>query len=141
MPTRHATAVWKGNLTEGGGSLTSQSGALNGSYTRPSRFEDGAGTNPEELLGAAHAGCFSMQVAATLSRQGFTVNSIETTAHVHLEKNETGFAIARIDLVTRGSVEGIDQAKFQEVAESAKTGCIISRALSAVPMTLDAQLI
>jgi osmotically inducible protein OsmC len=141
MPTRQATAVWKGNLQEGSGSLTSGSGALNSTYTRPSRFEEGAGTNPEELLGAAHAGCFSMQMAATLSRQGFTVNSVETTAHVHLERNESGFSISRIDLVTRGSVEGIDEAKFKEVAEQTKTQCIISRALSAVPMTVDAALV
>lgn len=141
MPARTATAVWNGNLQQGNGSLKTGSGAVDGAYSFPSRFESGAGTNPEELLGAAHAGCFSMALAASLSRQGFTVNSVETTAHVHLEKGESGFSISRIDLVTRGSVEGIDDAKFKEAAEATKTGCIISRALSAVPMTIDAALV
>lgn len=141
MPARTATAVWKGNLQEGNGSLKSGSGALDGAYSFVSRFESGNGTNPEELLGAAHAGCFSMALAASLSRQGFKVNSVETTAHVHLEKGESGFAISRIDLVTRGSVEGIDEAKFKEAAEATKSGCIVSRALSAVPMTIDAALV
>ncbi len=140
MPARTATAIWNGNLQQGNGTLKTGSGAVQGAYSFPSRFEDGQGTNPEELLGAAHAGCFSMALAASLARQGFTVNNIQTTAHVHLEKGEAGFAISRIDLVTRGSVEGIDDAKFKEAAEATKTGCIVSRALSAVPMTIDAAL-
>ncbi|MBK8032478.1 MAG: OsmC family protein [Anaerolineae bacterium] len=141
MPARTATAIWNGNLQQGNGTLKTGSGAVQGAYSFPSRFEDGQGTNPEELLGAAHAGCFSMALAASLSRQGFTVNNISTTAHVHLEKGEAGFSISRIDLVTRGSVEGIDDAKFKEAAEATKTGCIVSRALSAVPMTIDAALV
>ena len=140
MPARTATAIWNGNLQQGNGTLKTGSGAVQGAYSFPSRFEDGQGTNPEELLGAAHAGCFSMALAASLARQGFTVNSIQTVAHVHLEKGEAGFSISRIDLVTRGSVEGIDDAKFKEAAEATKTGCIVSRALSAVPMTIDAAL-
>ncbi|MBE2272323.1 MAG: OsmC family peroxiredoxin [Anaerolinea sp.] len=141
MPARTGTAVWKGNLQEGNGSLGVGSGAVNSAYSFPSRFESGTGTNPEELLGAAHAGCFSMALAARLSREGFTVNSVETTAHVHLEKGEAGFGIARIDLVTRGSVEGISAEQFKEAAEATKTGCIVSRALSAVPMTIEAALV
>ena len=140
MPARTATAIWNGNLQQGNGTLKTGSGAVQGAYSFPSRFEDGQGTNPEELLGAAHAGCFSMALAASLARQGFTVNSIQTVAHVHLEKGEAGFSISRIELVTRGSVEGIDDAKFKEAAEATKTGCIVSRALSAVPMTIDAAL-
>lgn len=140
MPARTSTAVWKGDLQGGNGSVKLGSGAYEGAYSFKSRFEDGSGTNPEELLGAAHAGCFSMALAAALSREGYTVNSINTTANVHLEKGESGFAISRIDLVTKGDVEGIDEAKFKAAAEATKTGCIVSRALSAVPMTLDASL-
>lgn len=141
MPGRTSQAVWKGDLQGGSGNVKLGSGAYDGQYSFKSRFEDGVGTNPEELLGAAHAGCFSMALAAALSRQGFKVNSVDTTATVHLEKGETGFSIARIDLVTKGDVEGIDEAKFKEAAEGAKSGCIVSRALSAVPMTVDASLI
>jgi len=141
MPARTATAIWQGNLNEGTGSVKTESGALNGAYAFATRFENGAGTNPEELLGAAHAGCFSMALAARLSREGFTVNSVETTAKVYLEKGEAGFGISRIELVTRGSVVGIDDAAFKEAAEATKTGCIISRALSAVPTTIDAALV
>ncbi len=141
MPARTATAIWQGNLNEGTGSVKTESGALNGAYAFATRFENGAGTNPEELLGAAHAGCFSMALAARLSREGFTVNSVETTAKVYLEKGEAGFGISHIELVTRGSVVGIDDAAFKEAAEATKTGCIISRALSAVPTTIDAALV
>lgn len=140
MPGRNAQAVWKGDLQSGNGNVKLGSGAYDGQYSFKSRFEDGTGTNPEELLGAAHAGCFSMALSAALSRQGFTVNSVDTTATVHLEKGESGFSIARIDLVTKGDVEGIDEAKFKQEAEAAKSGCIVSRALSAVPMTITASL-
>src|SRR5215216_547472 len=136
---RHATAVWNGSGKEGSGYLTTQSSVLNKTeYSYKSRFEEGTGTNPEELLGAAHAGCFSMALAAGLSRQGFKVNSIDTKAPVHLEKGDAGFAISSIDLVTVGDVEGIDEAKFKEAAEGTKDGCIVSKALSAVPMTITA---
>lgn len=141
MPARNAQAVWKGDLQTGSGNLKLGSGAYDGQYSFKSRFEDGTGTNPEELIGAAHAGCFTMQLSATLSRQGFTVNSVDTTATVHLEKGESGFSISRIELVTKGDVEGIDEAKFKETAEAAKEGCIISRALAAVPMTVTASLV
>ncbi|MEO8394698.1 MAG: OsmC family protein [Chloroflexota bacterium] len=141
MPGRTSEAVWKGDLQGGSGTVKLGSGAYNGAYSYKSRFEDGTGTNPEELLGAAHAGCFSMALAAGLSRQGFKVNSIDTTATVHLEKGDAGFGISSIDLVTKGDVEGIDAAKFQEVAAATKDGCIVSRALSAVPMTITASLV
>lgn len=140
MPARNAQAVWKGDLQTGSGTLKLGSGAYEGQYSYKSRFEEGVGTNPEELIGAAHAGCFTMQLSSALSRQGFKVNNVETTATVHLEKGESGFSITHIDLVTKGDVEGIDEAKFKQEAETAKTGCIVSRALSAVPMTVTASL-
>src|SRR5262249_34376687 len=104
------------------------------------RFESGTGTNPEELLGAAHAGCYSMALAHALSSAGHQVTSVETTATVHLNKVGEGFSITGIDLVTRGKVAGLSAEQFRKFAEDTKTGCIVSRALSAVPMTLDAQL-
>ena len=140
MPGRTSEAVWKGDLQGGSGTVKLGSGAYDGAYSYKSRFEEGTGTNPEELLGAAHAGCFSMALAAGLSRQGFKVNSIDTKATVHLEKGDAGFAISSIDLVTVGNVEGIDEAKFKEAAEGTKDGCIVSKALSAVPMTIKASL-
>lgn len=140
MPARIAEAVWQGTLQEGSGSLKLGSGSYEGPYTYLSRFEEGAGTNPEELLGAAEAGCFTMALGARLSRAGFTVNRIATTATVYLEKNESGFSVSRIDLVTEGDVSGVDEADFLKHAEEAKTTCIISRALN-VPLTLHAKLI
>lgn len=141
MPARMAQATWNGNLNEGNGNLKVGSGAYEGAYSFNSRFGEGdPHTNPEELLGAAHAGCFSMALAARLSREGHTVHSVTTSAHVHLEKGESGFSIARIDLVTEGSVEGITAEYFAQAAEETKTGCIISRALASVPMTISATL-
>ncbi len=141
MPTRTSEAVWNGDLKSGSGSVKLGSGAYEGQYSFVSRFEEGTGTNPEELIGAAHAGCFSMALAAALSREGFTVNSVTTTSSVVLGKTDAGMAITQINLVTKGDVEGIDEAKFKAAAEAAKTGCIVSQALSAVPMTLDASLV
>ena len=141
MPTRTSSARWQGTLKEGAGSLALGSGAFEGSYSFPSRFESGQGTNPEELLAAAHAACYSMALANALSQAGHTVNSVETTAAVHLDKGESGLAITRIDLTTRGDVPGLDEAEFVKQAEATKSGCIVSRALSAVDMTLDAKLV
>lgn len=141
MPVRTSQAVWNGDLQGGNGTLNTESGAVQGAYSWSSRFQDGSGTNPEELLGAAHAGCFSMALAARLSREGFKVNSVNTTAKVVLEKTDAGMAITRIDLVTKGDVEGIDEAQFKEAADATKSGCIVSQALSAVPMTIDASLV
>lgn len=137
---RKATARWNGGLKDGNGSLKTGSGALESAYSFTSRFESGTGTNPEELLGAAHAGCYSMALAAGLERAGHPAAKIETSATVHLTKGDAGFSISGIDLVTRGVVPGVSEAEFRKFAEDTKTGCIVSRALSAVPMTLDAKL-
>ena len=137
---RKAEARWNGGLKDGNGTVKLGSGAFDGPYSFTSRFENGTGTNPEELLGAAHAGCFSMALGAALERAGHPATSITTKATVHLTKGEAGFSISGIDLVTRGVVPGVSEAEFQKAAEDTKTGCIVSRALSAVPMTLDAKL-
>jgi osmotically inducible protein OsmC len=141
MAIRTAKAAWNGSLKEGDGTLALGSGAFEGRYSFNSRFEDGAGTNPEELLGAAHAGCFSMALAAGLGRAGFAPKRVETVAKVHLGKTDAGLAITRIDLETRAEVPGIDEATFQKHAEETKTGCIVSRALAAVEMRVDAKLV
>ena len=137
---RKAEAHWTGDLKSGGGRVKLGSGAFEGPYSFISRFESGGDTNPEELLGAAHAGCFSMALSLALSLAGHVPTSIDTTATVHLEKGATGFAITGIDLVTRGVVPGVDAETFTRLAEETKKGCIVSRALSAVPMRLEAQL-
>jgi lipoyl-dependent peroxiredoxin len=133
MPTRTASAEWNGTLQEGEGTMRMASGSYEGPYSFQSRFEEGDGTNPEELIAAAHAGCFSMQFSADLARAGYEPRSVETTATVHLDKLEAGgFGITRIDLDTRGSATGIGADEFQEVAESSKRNCPVSRALAAV---------
>ena len=137
---RQAIAEWKGDLKGGSGHVKLGSGAYEGNYSFTSRFEDKPGANPEELLGAAHAGCFSMALANMLATAGFVANSVHTTADVHLGKDDKGFLITRIDLTVVGDVPGVDLATFQEHAEKAKTGCIISRALAATEMTLKASL-
>lgn len=139
MPTRDATATWTGPFNEGTGSL--KYGSLENPYSAKSRFEDGPGTNPEELLGAAHAGCYAMALNARLFRNGFEPKRVSATAKVHLTKDDTGFSISKIDLVVEAEVPGIDNAVFQEHAAATKDTCIVSRALSAVPMTLDAKLV
>ncbi|MGE0556462.1 MAG: OsmC family protein [Gemmatimonadales bacterium] len=136
---RNAHAKWTGDLRQGKGSIRLGSGAFEGPYSFTTRFEGAPGTNPEELLGAAHAGCFTMALSLGLTQAGHPPDSLETTAVVHLEKQEQGFSITGIDLTTRGRVSGISEADFQRLAEDAKANCIVSRALS-VPMTLDAKL-
>jgi lipoyl-dependent peroxiredoxin len=141
MPTRTASAVWNGSLQEGEGTMRMASGSYEGPYSFQSRFEEGDGTNPEELIAAAHAGCFSMALSGELGRHGHEVESVETEARVHIDKVENGFAIKRIELITRASVPGIDDAHFQEHAKAAKEGCPVSQALAAVEsIELDAQL-
>jgi osmotically inducible protein OsmC len=141
MATRNATARWNGTLQEGSGTMALGSGAFEGAYTYKSRFEDGAGTNPEELIGAAHAGCFSMQLGAVLAQAGTPAESINTEARVHLRQQDGLPTITQIDLVTRGRVPGIDDATFKDAAASAKEGCLVSRALAGVgEITLDASL-
>lgn len=137
MAIRDSSAVWKGNLVEGKGSMRLGSGAYEGEFSRVSRFEDGPGTNPEELIGAAHAGCFSMFLAATLSKDGHEPTSINTTARVHLG---AGPKITLIELSTVGVVPGIDEETFISYAEQAKKGCPVSQALAAVEMSLVARL-
>jgi osmotically inducible protein OsmC len=141
MAIRKAHAEWKGSLPEGGGTLASDSGALDGQYSFQSRFADGTGTNPEELIAAAHAGCFSMALSGVLGQQGITPDSIATEARVQLLKEGEGFAIKRIDLITTGRVPGIDDQRFQEAAHAAKENCPVSQALASVPeITLEARL-
>jgi lipoyl-dependent peroxiredoxin len=140
MMNRRAEARWQGDLKSGSGTVHLGSKAWEGPYSFTSRFEDGTGTNPEELLGAAHAGCFSMALALALTNAGHVPTSVTTSAVVRLERGDAGFSITRIDLVTRGTVPGISAAEFRRLAEETKTGCIVSRALGAVPMTLDAEL-
>jgi osmotically inducible protein OsmC len=141
MPTRTATAEWTGNLREGRGELALESGAFRGPYTFQSRFEGGKETNPEELLGAAHAGCFTMALTAALSRQQLAPTRIRTTAAVHIEQAAGGFAITRIELRTRASIPGIDADKFKALADDAKQNCPVSKALAGVgEITLDAAL-
>jgi osmotically inducible protein OsmC len=140
MPTRTSSALWEGNLRDGSGTMKLGSGAFEGSYSFVSRFESGAGTNPEELIAAAHAGCFSMALSSGLSQAGFTPTSIATSATVHLDRVADGFGITKIDLDTVGTVPGIDDAKFQQIAAAAKAGCPVSKVLTGAEITLSARL-
>jgi len=140
MPTRNATAVWNGTLKDGGGQMRLGSGVYEASYSFPSRFEDGTGTNPEELVAAAHAGCFSMALSHALSEAGHPADSVETEAKVHLEKSDDGFSIPKIELATVGKVPGIDENTFQEYAEKAKANCPVSKLLSGATISLTANL-
>ena len=141
MPVRSAKAQWDGTLKEGKGTMSLGSGAFQGQYSFNSRFESGTGTNPEELIGAAHAGCFSMALTAALGRGGFTPKRVSTSAAVHLEQVEGGFGITAIDLTTEADVPGIDNAKFQEIADGAKKGCPVSKALAGTKINLNAKLV
>ena len=140
MPARTADAEWNGDLKDGSGTMRFGSGAFEGAFSFASRFEEGTGTNPEELIGAAHAGCFSMALSAGLEAAGFAPRSVETTAKVHLVPGDGGFRISRIDLTTSAEVPGIDPAAFQEQAEAAKANCPVSKALAGVDIQLDASL-
>lgn len=130
MVQRTAEAEWRGNLQDGAGTMRLGSGAFQGAYSFTSRFAEGTGTNPEELIAAAHAGCFSMAFSAGLSKAGFVPTRIHTTATVTFEKAAAGFSVTRIDLETEGKVPGIDEAGFQQQAENAKRDCPISRLLA-----------
>jgi lipoyl-dependent peroxiredoxin len=141
MATRNAEAVWSGDLKSGSGKIKLSSGAFEGAYSFSSRFENGTGTNPEELIAAAHAGCFSMALAHALSEAGHPPQKVHTTARVHLEKGDGGFVIPRIDLETDAAVPGIDDKTFQEVAENAKKNCPVSKVLAAAKITLQARLV
>jgi osmotically inducible protein OsmC len=141
MPARTATARWEGGLQQGKGTMRLGSGAYEGQYSFASRFEDGTGTNPEELIGAAHAGCFSMALSVGLERAGTPPTSVETSARVHLERAESGFRISRIELDCQAQVPGIDDAAFQEQAQTAKDNCPVSKALAGTDIQLTARLI
>ena len=141
MPVRKADAQWEGSLQDGKGTMRLGSGAFEGPYSFSSRFEEGTGTNPEELIGAAHAGCFSMALAAALSRAGHVPDRVHTTAKVHIDKGDAGFSITRVELVTEAAVPGIDEAAFAEHAEATKTGCPVSKALAGTEIVLDARLV
>ncbi len=141
MPTRQSSAEWRGALMGGEGTMKLGSGAYEGKFSFPSRFENGQGTNPEELVAAAHAGCFSMALSNILGKQGKTPTRISTVARVTLDKIGDAFGITTIELETEGEVPGLDAAGFQQAAEQAKAGCPISRALASVPaITLKATL-
>jgi osmotically inducible protein OsmC len=141
MPTRNAQAVWEGDLKSGRGRVKLGSGAFEGQYSFSSRFESGTGTNPEELIAAAHAGCFSMALSHGLAQAGFPPRRVQTTAKVHLEKQDKGFAIPRIELETDAEVPGIDERAFQQQAETAKQNCPVSKLLAAAEITLKAKLV
>src|SRR5438067_6219668 len=141
MPTQKAEAEWKGNLVQGSGRLKVGSGAFDGPYSFKSRFEEGqSATNPEELIGAAHAGCFTMALVAQLSRAGLTPTRIHTVARVKLEKAGEAFAITKIDLETEAEIPVIDDATFQKHALDAKQNCPVSKALAGTEIHLKAEL-
>jgi osmotically inducible protein OsmC len=141
MATRKSEAVWNGTLKEGNGTMKLASGAYEGAYTWSSRFEEAKGTNPEELLGAAHAGCYSMSLSSNLGKAGFTAEHIRTTAAVTVEPVDGKNRITKIHLETEATVPGISDEQFQQIAASVKENCPVSVALSSVPMTLTARLL
>ena len=141
MVQRTAEAEWRGGLQDGSGTMKLGSGAYEGAYSFNSRFAEGTGTNPEELIAAAHAGCFSMALSAGLARAGFPPKRVHTNAKVTLEKTDSGFAITSIALQTDAEVPGIEEAAFQEQADGAKRGCPVSKALAATNISLNARLV
>jgi osmotically inducible protein OsmC len=141
MPTSQATAVWEGKLKDGKGNFRAASGAFSGPYTFATRFEGAKGTNPEELIAAAHAACLSMALAAGLERSGKPAAKVETTAACTMEMVQGAPQITKMALTVRGTVPGLDQAGFQKAADEAKRGCPVSKALAGIPLiTLDAKL-
>ncbi|MEO6797747.1 MAG: OsmC family protein [Candidatus Dormibacter sp.] len=140
MPTRTAKARWTGAIATGNGTMRLGSGAFEGAYSFSSRMENGAGTNPEELIGAASAGCFSMAFAGALGTAGHQPQEISTDATVHFEKTDKGWAITRIELSTEGVVPGIDETAFKQIASEAEKGCPVSKALTGTKIVLSAKL-
>lgn len=141
MPTRSAQATWEGGLKDGKGSVQLGSGTFQGSYSFGTRFENAPGTNPEELVGAAHAACYSMALSAGLGKNGFSPQRVHTVAKVTVEKVGEGFKITGIELQTEARIPNIDEKTFMEHAEAAKKGCPVSQALAATPITLHAKLV
>ncbi len=140
MAARTADAVWQGGLQDGQGTMKMASGAYEGAYSFRSRFADGAGTNPEELIAAAHAGCFSMALSNQLEEAGHEDPAVQTTALVHLEQLPAGFTVTRVDLTTTGTVDGLDAEGFVAYAEKAKETCTVSRLFSSAEITVSATL-
>jgi osmotically inducible protein OsmC len=140
MPTRKAHACWEGSLKEGKGRVDFGNGLFEGVYSFASRFEDGKGTNPEELLGAAHAGCFAMALSLVLGKAGFTPDYIDATAQVTVSPQDGGFGITKNHLACEAKVPGIDDATFRQHAAAAKAGCPVSQALAGIEITLEARL-
>ena len=141
MPRRKAEARWDGSLQEGNGTMRMATGSYEGPYSFQSRFEEGDGTNPEELIAAAHAGCFSMQLSGLLGEAGHEPESVETTATVHIEKADPGFKITLIELDAKARVPGIDEDEFQQQVQAAKEVCPVSQALAATEITASAELL
>lgn len=140
MPERTAEAQWRGSLRDGSGTMRVGSGAFSGAYSFKSRMENGPGTNPEELIGAAEAGCFSMAFAGALSQAGHVPDEIRTSAIVHFDRTDAGWSISRIELTTEGVVPGIDQQTFETIAQDSKKNCPVSKALAATQISLRATL-
>ena len=140
MPKRKSNATWEGGLKGGKGRMTIGKTGYDGPYSFASRFEEGQGTNPEELIAAAHAGCYSMALSADLEGAGHKPNSVSTVATVSVEPDGDGFSITRIHLETTADVPGIQPDEFARIAGAAKEGCPVSKALSAVPIELEARL-
>jgi osmotically inducible protein OsmC len=142
MAIRSSNALWEGDLKSGKGTMTVGKGAYTGPFSFASRFEEGTGTNPEELIAAAHAGCFSMAFSAELAKAGHTPTRVATKATVHLGADPAGgMRVSKIELDTEAQVPGIDNAKFQEIAEGARKGCPISKLLTGAPISLTAKLL
>lgn len=140
MPTRNASALWDGGLRNGKGHYKGESGAVEGTYSFGSRFESAKGSNPEELLAAAEAACYSMALALGLEKAGMPPSKVETKVACTIDKVGEGFRITGMKLTVRAAVPKVDPQKFQEIAQATKTGCPVSQALAGVPMELDAQL-
>jgi lipoyl-dependent peroxiredoxin len=142
MPTRNASATWEGGLQKGKGSFAGESGTINGSFSFGTRFGDQKGTNPEELLAAAEAACFSMALSVGLEQNGTPPTRVETKAAVTVEKGAEGFSITTMRLDVRAQVPNIDEAKFRQIAEATKKGCPVSKALAGIPrIEMEARLV
>ena len=141
MPKRHANAKWNGTLKEGNGTMKLGSGAFEGAFTFGTRFENEAGTNPEELVGAALAGCFSMALSASIGKEGFAPESVETKSVTTIENTGDGFSITSIELTTTARVPDISDSDFQRIATATKSGCPVSKALTGTNISLDAKLL
>jgi osmotically inducible protein OsmC len=141
MKTRYAEAKWNGSLKDGRGMMKTGSGKFEGDFSFGTRFQDTAGTNPEELIGAAHAGCYSMALAAGLEKAGFSPKQVKTSAKVQVEEKDGGFEISRVLLNAEADVPGIDQAEFKQQAEEAARQCVVSKALRGTAIQVEAKLI